>query len=282
MFGYVTVNKDELKIKDYNRYHSYYCGLCRSLQLRHGKKGQVTLSYDMVFLDILLNGLYETPLTYEKRSCMLHPLQKHEMVFNELTDYTADMGLLLTYFKLLDNWKDEKDMKSRGFARSLMKDIVGIDVKWPRQSRAVRTCIHQLNGYEATGEYDLDKVSGLTGTMLGELFVYKEGDWSNELRKMGLYLGKFIYLLDAFEDLDKDLKKKDYNPWKPIMDRKDFDATVENTLTMMMADCAKEFEKLPIVQDVEILRNILYSGVWTKYALVRKKRDEKKGESDGR
>lgn len=246
------------------------------------KKGQVTLSYDMVFLDILLNGLYETPLTYEKRSCMLHPLQKHEMVFNELTDYTADMGLLLTYFKLLDNWKDEKDMKSRGFARSLMKDIVGIDVKWPRQSRAVRTCIHQLNGYEATGEYDLDKVSGLTGTMLGELFVYKEGDWSNELRKMGLYLGKFIYLLDAFEDLDKDLKKKDYNPWKPIMDRKDFDATVENTLTMMMADCAKEFEKLPIVQDVEILRNILYSGVWTKYALVRKKRDEKKGESDGR
>ena len=103
-------------------------------------------------------------------------------------------------------------MKSRGFARSLMKDIVGIDVKWPRQSRAVRTCIHQLNGYEATGEYDLDKVSGLTGTMLGELFVYKEGDWSNELRKMGLYLGKFIYLLDAFEDLDKDLKKKDYNP----------------------------------------------------------------------
>ena len=282
MFGYVTVNKDELKIKDYNRYHSYYCGLCRSLQLRHGKKGQVTLSYDMVFLDILLNGLYETPLTYEKRSCMLHPLQKHEMVFNELTDYTADMGLLLTYFKLLDNWKDEKDVKSRGFARSLMKDIVGIDVKWPRQSRAVRTCIHQLNGYEATGEYDLDKVSGLTGTMLGELFVYKEGDWSNELRKMGLYLGKFIYLLDAFEDLDKDLKKKDYNPWKPIMDRKDFDATVENTLTMMMADCAKEFEKLPIVQDVEILRNILYSGVWTKYALVRKKRDEKKGESDGR
>jgi hypothetical protein len=278
----VTVNKDELKIKDYNRYHSYYCGLCRSLQLRHGKKGQVTLSYDMVFLDILLNGLYETPLTYEKRSCMLHPLQKHEMVFNELTDYTADMGLLLTYFKLLDNWKDEKDMKSRGFARSLMKDIVGIDVKWPRQSRAVRTCIHQLNGYEATGEYDLDKVSGLTGTMLGELFVYKEGDWSNELRKMGLYLGKFIYLLDAFEDLDKDLKKKDYNPWKPIMDRKDFDATVENTLTMMMADCAKEFEKLPIVQDVEILRNILYSGVWTKYALARKKRDEKKGESDGR
>jgi len=282
LFGYVTVNKDELKIKDYNRYHSYYCGLCRSLQLRHGKKGQVTLSYDMVFLDILLNGLYETPLTYEKRSCMLHPLQKHEMVFNELTDYTADMGLLLTYFKLLDNWKDEKDMKSRGFARSLMKDIVGIDVKWPRQSRAVRTCIHQLNGYEATGEYDLDKVSGLTGTMLGELFVYKEGDWSNELRKMGLYLGKFIYLLDAFEDLDKDLKKKDYNPWKPIMDRKDFDATVENTLTMMMADCAKEFEQLPIVQDVEILRNILYSGVWTKYARARKKGDEKKGESEGR
>lgn len=282
MFGYVTVNKDELKIREFDRYHSYYCGLCRSLQIRHGKKGQVTLSYDMVFLDILLNGLLEMPLTHEKRSCMIHPMQKHDMLSNAITDYAADMGLLLTYFKMLDNWRDDRDVKSRGFAKSLRKDIVKIDAAWPRQSRAVRTCIHQLSGYEETGEYDLDKVAGFTGTMIGELFVYEENDWSNELRKMGLYLGKFIYLMDAFEDLDKDLKKNAYNPWKPFMERRDFEAMVENTLTMMMADCAKEFEKLPIVQDVEILRNILYSGVWTKYAIARRKQEAKKGENDGR
>ena len=282
MFGYVTVNQEELKIRDYKRYRSFYCGLCHTLSLKYGKKGQVTLSYDMVFLDILLNGLYEEPLTAESRSCILHPMQKHDMVYNKYTEYTADMEVLLTYFKLLDNWKDERDVKSRSFAKTLTKDIIGIEVKWPRQSRAVRTYIHQLNGYEETGEYDLDKVAGLTGTMIGELFVCEEGEWSAELRKMGLYLGKFIYLMDAFEDLEKDIRKKNYNPWKPLMDKKDFDAIVENTLTMMMADCAREFEKLPIVQDIEILRNIIYSGVWVKYAAVRKKRDAKKGETDGR
>jgi hypothetical protein len=71
--------------------------------------------------------------------------------------------------------------------------------------------------------------------------------------------------MDAWDDLEDDLKKHRYNPWKEASARKDFDALVENTLTMMMAECAKGFEKLPIVQDIDILRNIIYSGVWSKY-----------------
>ena len=130
---------------------------------------------------------------------------------------------------------------------------------------------------EERREYDLDKVAGVTGNMLAELLVFEESVWSDEFRKLGFYLGKFIYLLDAFEDLEKDLKKGAYNPWQPSKDRKDFEALVENTLMMMISECAKSFERLPIVQDVDILRNIIYSGVWQKYEEVREKR-EKKGE----
>lgn len=274
MFGYVTVNQEELKIRDYKRYRSFYCGLCHSLRSRYGKKGQVTLSYDMAFLDILLNGLYESPLVHESHGCMVHPFEKHDMLFNEISDYAADMGLLLTYYKMLDNWKDEKDASARAFAKSLLKDVRQIDQQYQRQSQAVRLYIKELSEYEEKQEYDLDKVSGLAGTMLGELFVYKEDEWADELRKMGFYLGKFIYLMDGFEDIEKDTKKKQYNPWTPYLTRRDFDALAENTLTLMMADCAKAFEKLPIVQDIEILRNIVYSGVWAKYAAVRKKREE--------
>ena len=85
-------------------------------------------------------------------------------------------------------------------------------------------------------------------------------------------------MLDAFEDLEKDLKKGAYNPWQPSKDRKDFDALVENTLMMMISECAKSFERLPIVQDVDILRNIIYSGVWQKYEEVREKREKKSEE----
>lgn len=275
MFGYVIANRDELKIRDYKRYRSFYCGLCHSLRSQFGKKGQITLSYDMTFLDILLNALYEEPLQEDRQNCILHPLEKHDMLFNSISDYTASMGLLLTYYKLLDNWQDDKDSKSRTFAKSLRNDVVKINEKWIRQSKAVSSSIQKLSEYENHREYDLDTVSGLSGTMLGELFVYREDEWAAELRRMGFYLGKYIYLLDAYEDLEKDLKKQEYNPWTPFMSRKDYDALVENTLTMMMAECAKSFERLPIVQDVEILRNIIYSGVWTQYAIVKRKRDEK-------
>ena len=95
LFGYVTVNQYELKIRDYKRYRSFYCGLCRSLQKRFGIRGQVILPYDMVFVDILLNGLYEIPLDEEDRFCAAHPSRKQHMVSNEITDYAADMGILL-------------------------------------------------------------------------------------------------------------------------------------------------------------------------------------------
>ena len=275
MFGYVIANQEELKIKDYKRYRSFYCGLCYVLNKKYGKKGQVTLSYDMTFLVMLLNALYELPLTAEKHLCAVHPMRRHDMLYNEITDYAADMEVLLAYYKSLDNWKDEKDVKSRAFGKSLLKAARGIDKAWPRQSRTIRDNLDYLSQAEAQKTDDLDKVAGYTGAMLSELFIYKEDEWSDELRQMGYYLGKFIYLMDAFEDMDKDFKKGSYNPWEPYRGRKDFDALVENTLMLMIGDCARMFEVLPIVEDAEILRNILYSGVWTKYNAIRAKRDAK-------
>ena len=275
MFGYVTANQEELKLKDFKRYRSFYCGLCRVLDKKYGKKGQLTLSYDMTFLVVLLNALYETPLVAEKHLCAVHPMRRHDMLFNEITEYAADMEVLLAYYKSLDNWRDEKDLKSRAFGKSLLKKARQIDREWPRQSRTIHTALESLSEAEEKALDDLDQVSGYFGTLLGELFVYKEDEWSDDLRRMGFFLGKFIYLMDAFEDMDKDRKKKNYNPWEPYRNRKDFDALVENTLTLMMGDCARAFEVLPIVQDIDILRNILYSGVWTKYRAICAKRDAK-------
>ena len=90
MFGYITVNQQELKIKDYNRYRSYYCGLCQALRERYGKTGQITLTYDMTFLVILLTGLYEPECRIDQRRCMVHPGRKHDMLVNEFSAYAAD------------------------------------------------------------------------------------------------------------------------------------------------------------------------------------------------
>ena len=107
MFGYVLVNKPELKIKDFEKYRSYYCGLCHALGERHGTKGRLTLNYDMTFLIMILTDLYEIEERVTYGRCPVHPAKKHCSRRSSVTDYCADMCVLLAYYKCKDDWKDE-------------------------------------------------------------------------------------------------------------------------------------------------------------------------------
>lgn len=100
----------------------------------------------------------------------------------------------------------------------------------------------------------------------------REDEWQESLRTMGFFLGKFIYLMDAYEDVEEDMEKGRYNPLIRKFSDPDFEEEMKTILTMMMAGCCKEFEKLPILENAEILRNILYSGVWYRYEMVSQKR----------
>ena len=115
MFGYVTVSQDDLKVKEYKRYRGFYCGLCRALHKKYGRTGQLALTYDMTFLSMLLNGLYEPPLHELTHRCLVHPVQKQTFLFNEITEYAADMSVLLAYYKELDNVIDEKSLRGRAY-----------------------------------------------------------------------------------------------------------------------------------------------------------------------
>ena len=98
MFGYVTASKPELKMKDFYKYKAYYCGLCKVLREKYGFLGQLTLTYDMTFLVILLHSLYESDMSLEEHRCVVHPAKKQKMLYNEITEYAADMNIVLTYF----------------------------------------------------------------------------------------------------------------------------------------------------------------------------------------
>lgn len=112
-----------------------------------------------------------------------------------------------------------------------------------------------------------------------ELFIWKEDEWESILRRFGFFLGKFIYIMDAYEDLAEDLKKNRYNPLISLYNGNVYEETCLQILTMMMGECSLEFEKLPCLQDADILRNILYGGVWTRYRLMQEKQKEKKEET---
>ena len=278
MFGYVMANSDELKIKEYKTYRSYYCGLCATLKKRHGLKGQLTLNYDMVFLALLLTGLYEPETQTDYKRCPVHPFEKHQVSANEMLDYVADMNILLAYHSLEDGWQDDRNVLKKTASTLLKRRYRKVAARYPKKTEAVVNYIKRLSECQERNEKNIDEVSGLTGEMMSELFCYKQDEWEGSLRKIGFYLGKFIYLLDAYDDLDEDIKKKQYNIWRSYMEEEDFDNRVENILDMMMAECCREFEMLPILQDVNILRNILYAGVFSKYA-ARKQQREKQREN---
>ena len=95
---------------------------------------------------------------------------------------------------------------------------------------------------------------------------------------MGFYLGKFIYLMDAYEDMEKDKKKGNYNPFLLSRGMQKNEELAEQCLTMMAAGAAEYFERLPLVENLEILRNILYAGIWGKYEKIKAKREKEEKE----
>lgn len=275
MFGYITVNREELKVREVRQYQSWYCGLCHALHERHGRAGQITLTYDMTFLVILLSGLYDQPLHEKTSRCITHPMKRHEMRWNKQSAYGADMNVLLAYYNLLDDWQDDGKRSRLLAAKALAGRCRRVEQKYPRQSRAVREYIGKLAECEHSRSEDMELAACLTGRMLAEIFVCEEDMWADDLRQMGFFLGKFIYLMDAYEDVEKDMKSGSYNPLIALSGREDFDGECQKMLMMQMAECCRAFERLPVIEDAGILRNILYSGVWTKFAVIYNKRQER-------
>ncbi len=274
MFGYVTVCEPELKMKDFRRYKAYYCGLCQTLKERHGNPGQMTLTYDMTFAIVLLTSLYEKMPENVMHRCKVHPLKKQNMLQNEFSEYAADMNLLLAYYHLADDWQDEKKFSALVGINVLHKKAEKMIHKYPRQSRVIQRELKRLTQYEAEDSQDLDAVSGCFGRLMEEVLVYKKDMWEKDLRVIGFFLGKFIYIMDAYEDLEEDLKERNYNPLRELSKSKNYEEKCREILCMMIAESSAAFEKLPCLLDADILRNILYAGVWTKYNKLQKKKEE--------
>lgn len=274
MFGYVTANESELKVKDFNRYKAYYCGLCQALKMKYGVLGQMTLTYDMTFAIMLLNSLYECDTEASKHRCIVHPVNKRAMLHCEITDYAADMNLILAYYHLKDDWEDEKKLSGFAGYTALRRKVKRAIEAYPRQSKAIEAELKKLSEYEKDNIMEIDYPAGCFGRLMAEMLVYKEDHWSDALRKIGFYLGKFIYIMDAYDDLEKDVKEGNYNPLKEMAKQEDYEERCKEMLFMMMGECSAEFEKLPCVLDIDILRNILYDGVWKQY---KKLQDEKRG-----
>ncbi len=275
MFGYIEANVASLSEEQLKRYRGCYCGLCRSLKERHGQLSRITLSFDMTFLVMLLSSMYEPEESSGEARCGIHPLKKRFYWRGKFSDYAADMNVALAYHNCLDDWHDDKNALRYAQAKALEGCYNKIAQQWPRQCEAIERCIAALSEIEKRGEADPDAGANCFGELMGELFVCVEDSvWTKHIRLFGQALGRFIYMMDACVDLEKDRKRGRYNP---LFYKGKEDLTEEDKrliLKMLLGECTRLFEMLPLLQDVDIMRNILYSGVWQQYALALKKNKE--------
>ncbi len=275
MFGYVSINPQALTEAEKRRFRAFYCGLCRVLREAYGNVGRLTLSNDMTFLTLLLSALYEPDEQAYDERCALHPVKPHHAVTHACTRYAADMNILLAYYKCLDDAADEKSLRGKAGQAALKKAFMRVRADWPVQCQTVQESLAALTELEKAESTDLDALTRQSGRMLGACFLWRQDAFAPYLREMGDALGRFIYLMDAYEDYDADEKHRRFNPLRALHAQPDYEERMEEILTLEMSRCARAFECLPIQQDAGLIRNVLYSGVWGGYARLKEKRKEK-------
>ena len=277
MFGYVTIAAGALTQEQRERYRAYYCGLCHALKHRYGALGRMTLSYDITFLYLLLSSLYEPDEIRGTARCLPHPFRPHAYVQSELCDYCCDMNLALAYHKCLDDWHDDRSLPGRAEAALLAEAYGRVAAAYPKTCGEIERSLAAISVLEHEGEPSPDAAANLTASMLGAIYRYREDLWADTLQRIGEGLGRFIYLMDAYDDQEADLRRGRYNPLKDMSLQDDYEDRVLESLTLLIAESTDAFETLPLVKDMDILRNILYAGCWTRYRQKQMRRERRQG-----
>ena len=278
MFVFVIASLEELSEEQKNRYQSVYCGICRAIRDADGQLCRLGLSYDMVFLALLLMSLYEPDEENGRGRCIAHPGKRRPWTDNEYIRYAARMNVALAAYKALDDWQDDGKYSAKLLAKIFGRHEAEIAAAYPRQCAAIESCIRRLSALEKAQCPNPDEPAGCFGELMAELLVVHEDRWAEDLRQMGFYLGRFIYLADAAIDYRRDVKRGKYNPFATQGCGEDFEKW-EQYLVLAMAQCTQSYERLPLVEDKGILDNILYSGIWLSYR--RMQRESGKENQDG-
>ena len=283
MFGYIKPYRPELKIREAEDYKAVYCGLCKELGRSYGFFARMTLSYDFAFMAMLFMSLDENACpSFEKCSCIAHPFRKQcRCTKNEALSLAAKAAMILTYYKVKDDLSDKgflnkaKALLLLPFASSARKKALSSGTEAEFIDKAAEKMIEEQKAVEERKSPLSDEAAEPTAKFLSEI-MRLGGNGENEkvLERFGYLLGRYIYLCDALDDLEDDRKKGNYNPFLLTRGQIKNEELAEHSLNMMAAGAAEHFERLPLVENLEILRNILYAGVWGKFEKIKAKREK--------
>lgn len=271
MFGYIRIAKPELKVKEYEMYKAVYCSLCRSLGKHYGLISRFTLSYDFTFLALLNMSLNDGCDILEKKRCTFNPLKKCNYCKNsEMLEMPSAAAIIMLYYKLKDNIADEKGIKRLLFITLypfFLRPFKKASKLYPKINSIVSAYISKQNELEKAECSSIDEIADPTAKALSELLMLCSEDISQKriLERIGYCLGRYIYLLDAACDLEKDIKNNSYNVLKFGIETENIKEYAKDRVVPQLYFSANEvgkaFELLDVKKYKSILSNIIYFGL---------------------
>ncbi len=277
MFGYIKTYRPELKVCEDEAYKGIYCSLCKELGNRYGIMSRMFLSYDSTFLAISLMSLSDSTVCFESKRCPFNPAKKCQFCTESRDEivYAADISVLLLYYKIQDNIRDSTLFKALLY-RILILLILHSYKKAknyrPNEDEIIRNYMANQQSVEEKQSASIDEAAEPTAIMLSLLFSNNEPDEEQKLvrSQLGYHLGRWIYMTDAFDDIEDDRKSGNYNPF--IQSGNDNYEQIKEELLMTAGEAAKAYELLNVKKFDGILGNVIYDGLYYQTMNVYERR----------
>lgn len=278
MFGYVTVYKELISEDDYAVFKKYYCGLCRAIGKRCSQSARMGLSYDLTFLAIVLSSVSGEEMQCKNCPCIAHPFKKRESVNDAAIEYAADMCVLLDYLKLYDDWCDERSIKALLGMAVFYRGVKKAKRRYGKTYSIINEQLKRLSRLEKANSSDIDECADCFAKILECLFT-PEFIYDTARRRIfawfGYNIGRWIYVIDAVNDMEKDYRKGNYNPFNAAFCGDNYTEYVRNireekkvTLTFTLENAASAYELLDIRKNSSLLVGLIYDCLKVKQSQI--------------
>ncbi len=262
MFGYIRIDKDDLKVRDYNLFKAYYCGICQTLKKEYGFPARYFLSYDVTFLAVLLSSLEADSDPCRPIRCLANPATRRPAVLpSTALHYAAAVNVLLVWFKLKDDWTDNRSLKALALMPLMHRKRNKARRRFPELYDGIERSLSILTALEKEKCPEPDAVAAAFGDVMTVIFqapFIKEDEKRRIVSHVGFLLGRLIYLMDAWADRREDIKKKTYNPFL-LTEVTDEDLRLSFDYTL--GELGNTYSLLSPEKNQPILENIIFSGL---------------------
>ena len=274
MFGYLNIQKDLLDSGQQGLWQTFMCGLCLSTKRQIGNLPRLFVNNDVNTFNVLFHSVTGKDVEITSARCAAHPLKKRSLlVTDEITDKLAVANVILTRWNLYDDVVDGGSVKKR-MALSALSSAYGKTKKmWEQLDEEIKRDYDALRNEEQSNCTSIDRATHHFALLSEHFCKLALGEAANEYVTTLCYnLGRWIYLADALDDIDKDIEQGNYNPFvssygatetKQVATHADEIQFVMYATLNRVAQC---YNDLNVTKYKCVLDNIFYHSIRNKTA----------------